>query len=271
MRYVLFLGLAFFVAAESGCSKNAMNLQGQVDRMTENQQAVKNQLQQYQARISTLDVDHKELNTYLAQSQQQAKLLQEQLDAVRAQLKDTNQQLAAAQKSRAESDRRVKAMTASLERRGSITIEPNSSIKRSLPMINLPNFQTTRVDNVIRVVVPADQLFENNVARLRPGADRLLNQLSAELRRLYPHQIIGIEGHTDQRPSLSSYRNSHELSVAWAVATYDAMVHYAGMPSEQLFVVGYGQNRPKFSNGTNGVEPRNRRVEFVIYPEMFGR
>ena len=269
MRYVTIFILT--LAATIGCGKNSMVLQGRVDQMQQQQLAVSRQLEQLQTRASTLDTDNKDLGTYLAQSQQHAKLLQEQLTAVQAQLKDTTQQLADARDQQTKSDQQVKTMTASLERRGSITIEPNSSIKRSLPMINLPNFQTTRVDNVIRIVVPADQLFEDNVARLRPGSDRLLTQLSAELRRLYPNQIIGIEGHTDQRPPLGAYRNAHELSVAWSIATYDAMIHYAGMPAAQLFVVGYGQNRPKFSNGTTGVEPRNRRIEFVVYPEMFGR
>lgn len=269
MRYFLILGLTLL--AVTGCGTKKMALEGQANRMQEKQLVLANRLQQNEMRISAFDKEDNDLQTNLARSQQQARFFREQLDAVRMQLKDTTQQLADTQKSKVENERRVKAMTASLERRGSITIEPNSSIKRSLPMINLPNFQTTRVDNVIRIVVPADQLFESNVARLRPGADRLIHQLSAELRRLYPHQIIGIEGHTDQRPPLGSYRNSHELSVAWAIATFDAMVHYADMPSAQLFVVGYGQNRPKFSNGTNGVGPRNRRIEFVIYPEMFGR
>lgn len=269
MRYFIILALTLTVMV--GCGKNSMVLQGRVDQMQQQQLTVSRQFETLQARASTLDTDNKELDTYLAQSQQRAKLLQEQLTAVQAQLKDTTHQLADSRTHRVKSDQQVKTMTASLERRGSITIEPNSSIKRSLPMINVPNFHATRVDNVIRIVVPSDRLFENNVARLRPGSDRLLSQLSAELRRLYPHQIIGIEGHTDQRPPLGAYRNSHELSVAWSIATYDAMIHYAGMPSAQLFVVGYGQNRPKYSNGTTGVEPRNRRIEFVVYPEMFGR
>lgn len=269
MRYFLLLTLMLTTAI--GCGKNSMVLQGKVDQMQQQRMAVSRQVEQLQSRASTLDIDNRELDTYLAQSQQQAKLLREQLTAVQAQLKDTTQQLADTRNSKTKTDQQIKAMTASLERRGSITIEPNSSIKRSLPMINLPNFKTSRVDNVIRIVVPANQLFEDNVARLRPGADRLLNQLSAELRRLYPNQMIGVEGHTDQRPTLGAYRNQHELSVAWAIATYDAMIHYSGMPSAQLFVVGYGQNRPKYSNGNTGVEPRNRRIEFVVYPEMFGR
>ena len=269
MRYFLILGLALLAAM--GCSTKKMAIDGRVSRLEDSKTKLANAYEAQQIKMLALDKKDNEWQTQLALSQREARIFKEQRDAIQAQLNDTTRQLAEAQKSKLENEKRVKTMTASLERRGSITIEPNSSIQRSLPMINLPNFQTTRVDDVIRIVVPADQLFDPNAAKLRPGAEQLLRQLSAELRRLYPHQIICVEGHTDQRPPLGAYRNPRELSVAWAVAACDAMVYYAGMPSEQLFVAGHGQYRPKFSNGTTGIEPRNRRIELVIYPEMFGR
>lgn len=267
MRYFF---LTFMLIAMTGCAKNVMRQQ-QLTAQQKQQEIAAKQIENAQNRLLALDADNKNHTMQVAGWQRQISILQQELSVVRRELQDTTQKLAVTQTGKAETDRRIKAMTASLERRGSIKIDPNSSIKRSLPMIKLPRFETKQVDNVIRVTVPADQLFEANVARLRPGAGKMLHELSAELRRLYPNQFIGIEGHTDQRPGLSTYRNPHELSVAWSVAVYDAMIHYGGMPSAQLFIVGYGQNRPKYSNGNTGIEPRNRRVEFVIYPEMFGR
>ena len=54
-------------------------------------------------------------------------------------------------------------------------------------------------------------------------------------------------------------------------AVYDALVRTAGVPSNQLFVVGHGSNHPVVSNATPAGQARNRRVELVIYPETVTR
>jgi outer membrane protein OmpA-like peptidoglycan-associated protein len=55
------------------------------------------------------------------------------------------------------------------------------------------------------------------------------------------------------------------------MAVYDALVRAAGVPANQLFVVGHGSSHPVVSNGTDAGRARNRRVELVIYPETMPR
>ena len=39
------------------------------------------------------------------------------------------------------------------------------------------------------------------------------------------------------------------------------------MPADQLFVIGHGANHPVVSNASDAGKARNRRIEFVVYPE----
>ena len=39
------------------------------------------------------------------------------------------------------------------------------------------------------------------------------------------------------------------------------------MAPNQLFVIGHGGNHPVVSNASDAGKARNRRIEFVVYPE----
>ena len=67
------------------------------------------------------------------------------------------------------------------------------------------------------------------------------------------------------------YPTDQHLSVAQAMAVYDALIAHGGMPAKQLFVVGHGGSHPVVSNGTDAGRARNRRIELVIYPETMRR
>jgi flagellar motor protein MotB len=263
------LTLALLVPA--GCSQNPMVLQGQVQKSQQEQLALTRQNEQLQGRTNTLDRDNQELGTMLAQSRQRAKVLEDEMAAVRDQLTDVTTQLAKARDERDASDNRAKAMTASMQRHGGVTISPNSSVQQTLPSIDLPGIETRRDGDVIRIVLPADRLFDPGTARLRVGADKLITQVGGELARVYPGQRIGVEGHMDNAPvSVAPYRNHHEVSVAWAVAVYNVLTTQSRLPSTALFVTGHGANHPVYSNGPADGQQRNRRVELVVYPERVG-
>jgi len=138
----------------------------------------------------------------------------------------------------------------------------------TLPPIQLPGVEIQRDGDVIRVRLPGSDLFESGSGRLRPGADELIARVAAELARNYPDQMIGVEGHTDSDPVVGSrWRNNHELSVARAMAVYEALADRTRLRADQLFIAGHGDNHPLVSNATLEGKRRNRRVELVVYPE----
>jgi len=226
------------------------------------------QNEQLQSRANALDRDHQELETLLAQERQRSKIIEDQVTAVRSQLADTSAQLTTAREAMADREKQVKAMTASMRRQGPVSISPNSSVRTALPIIELPGVDVRRDGDVVRIGLPADRLFAPGSAQLRPDATTYLAQVATEVRRIYPSQMIGVEGHTDRHPtSLAGYRNAHELSVAWAVAVYNHLTTQTRLQPKQLVVTGHGDNYPIYSNASPGGAERNRRVELVVYSD----
>jgi flagellar motor protein MotB len=252
----------------AGCADNAMVLKGRVTQFEQQQAALTRQNQQLQDRASSLDRDNQELGTLLAQTRQQSKVMEDQLGAMREQLRSVTAQLAQVQSDKQNSDKKAQALTASMQRQGGVSITPNNSFLQTLPTIHLPDVYVRRDGDVIRIELPGTRLFDAAGAQLRPGAANLVADVASELRRTYPDQIIGIEGHTDSDPIAGGqWRNNHQLATARAMAVYDVIVSSGRFRADQVLVVGHGANRPVVSNATPEGKQRNRRVELVVYPE----
>ena len=257
--------IVVFVA---GCAENAMVLKGRLGQSEQQQAAMSRQYQQLQDRANALDRDNQEMGTLLAQSRQQAKVSQDQLAALRDQLRSVTAQFAQVRDEKESSDKRVQTLTASMQRQQGVSISPNNSFLQTLPAVNIAGVFVRRDSDVIRIEMPGASLFESGSSRLRPGAANLITDVAAELVRTYPDQIVGVEGHTDTDPIAGNqWRNNHQLSVARAMAVYDVLVNRTRLQGDQLFVVGHGSNHPIVSNATLPGKQRNRRVELVVYPE----
>jgi flagellar motor protein MotB len=253
----------------AGCADNPLVLQGKLNQFEQQQVALTRQQEQLQARSAALDQNNQELEALVAQSRQQADLLEKQLQATREQLRSATAQLAEVREERQSADNQVKALQASLRQRGSVLITPNTSGLSELPQIGLPGVEVRRDGEVIRVELSGARMFESGDARLRPGAEETLAGVAAELARLYPRQIIGVEGHTDTDPVVGGgWRSNHQLSTARAMAVYDVLASRTALEPRQLFVVGHGPNHPVVSNASDAGKQRNRRVELVVYPEQ---
>jgi flagellar motor protein MotB len=236
------------------------------------QTALAQQTQQYQQRTAALDRDNQELQSMLAQARQQTQLLEEQVRATQAQLRDTTDRLASVQADNDLLRNRTTALAASVQSRTQAEIRANNSLLRNLTVSNMPGITVRQDGDVIRIEVPADQLFNPGAPQLKPGADGLLRTIAADLSQNYPQQLVGIEGHTDGSPRSSpQFPTDQHLAVAQAMGVYDALIRAGGMPPRQLFVVAHGGGQPIVSNGTEAGRARNRRIEIVVYPETMRR
>lgn len=256
------------VVTVAGCADSAMVLKGRLGQSEQQQVTMSRQNQQLQDRANALDRDNQEMSTLLAQSRQQSKVSEDQLAALREQLRTVTGQLAQSRSEKENTDKRVQALTASMQRQGGVSISPNNSFLQTLPAVNVAGVFVRRDGDVIRIELPGNTLFESGSARPRPGAAKLVSEVAAEISRTYPDQIIGIEGHTDNDPIVGNqWHNNHELSVARGMVVYDMLVNSTRLQGNQLFVVGHGPNHPIVSNATLEGRQRNRRVELVVYPE----
>ena len=150
-------------------------------------------------RARDMDRANQDLVSQVAQSQQQARVAEDQLSALREQLRGVTQ-FAHVQADKQNYDRRRRPSSASLHRQTGVSISANSSLLQTLPPIHQQDVYVRRDGDVIRVELPAHRLFEQGGSRLLPGAANLIANVAGELRRSYTDQIIAVEGHTDSDP-----------------------------------------------------------------------
>lgn len=260
------LGLSLTLCV--GCGQNAYTLHSQNQQMAQQQQTFAMQNSELQNRATSLDHDNQELEALLAQSRQQIQLLKDELGATRDQLRGTTQQLADLRNEKVGLERRTEALTASMQRRVGATIKPNNSLVGELTVIHLPGIEVRQDGDVIRIELPGERLFVPGTATIMPEGAQMVDGVVGDVLRVYPNQLIGIEGHTDADPiSTPQFPTNHHLSSARALAVYDHAMRRFQIDPQQMFVVGHGANHPVVSNATPAGKTRNRRVELVIYPD----
>ena len=268
-------GLVVLLAAACcGCSQNGNLTNPQASWNQQYQQQMEQytaQLREAERRANHLDLNNKDLNSQLAQSQQQLHRVAQENSLLKQRLDETASQLANTLTAKRDVDQRIEALEASTQLRGGASITANNSLSKNLPVVEIPDLQVRRDGDVVRIELPADRLFLPGSATLHQGAFPLIDQVAAAISRNYPQQIIVIEGHTDNSPPLGGPGSSNvQISVAQAMAVYQQLTSRYRLSASQLRVLGQGDGNPIVSNATAAGKARNRRVEIAIYPEKVG-
>jgi chemotaxis protein MotB len=114
-----------------------------------------------------------------------------------------------------------------------------------------------------------DILFDSGEAQLKPGAERLIDELVRVMQSPAAKDLkIMIAGHTDNqliagRDVREKYPNNFHLSTARALAVSDRMKR-DGMSDQRMAVAGFGASQPIVSNTTAQDRQKNRRVEILV-------
>ncbi len=227
------------------------------------------ELQDLGSRLRRFDADNTELHTQVARLQQQLNVTDEAKVMLKEQLALTSQRLEAAEVARVETDRRLSALQASHRSEIGATISANTSLGRELQLVEVGGLDVRQDGDVIRIELPADSLFNPGTTQLSATGAAQLDQVAAAIRRHYPRQIIGIEAHLDSQSAVGATYTPHQLTATQALAVVHQLMRAGGLPERQLFSMGLGSNRPRFSNGDAAGQARNRRVDVVIYPESY--
>jgi len=253
--------------AAAGCNPNRFLTPQSLAVAPTQQSPYVSQIEDLDRRATSLDSDNRELHSQVARSQQRTQLLEEHVKRLNRELaeKATEVQELLAAKLGTQED--LAALQASTRRRGGATITANNSDLAPLREIAIPGVEVRREADVIRLELPADQLFQQGTDQLLPAAQRIVDQVSAAIAQNYHRNFVGVEGHTDSRPLGAS--SNHQLSSQQAVAIFQLLTLRDRLSPQQLFTVGYGANHPRASNATPAGRSKNRRIELVVYPEEF--
>lgn len=248
---------------------------------------------EYERRLQQLDENNRQLTTQLAQSQQQMQVYRDRADLLQKQLLDTSSQLQESRLAQQQLQGQTRGMQASMSARGGATLRPNTSappaagqqsgaaplgtpVSTASPLnAQLANFQVPGATvqsegSVIRIRVPADQLFAQGNGQLNPTAYQILDNVATAILSRFPRQRVAIEAHTDSAPLYGgAYSTAYQLASAQAQAVMDQLIRRNTLPAQQLTVVAHGPNFPRGDNQSPAGRAENRRIEFVIYPETF--
>ncbi len=235
------------------------------------------QLAERERQIKLSDENNRQLTTQLAQSQQQTQLHKERADLLQRQLQDTSNQLQQSRIASAQSTQQFRGladrvqMDQSLqERRGGAKLTANTSTKIGSEPLRDLGYVVENEGGVLRLRVPADQLFQPGTAQLSPSASGILDRISETLKRSYGRQRIAIEGHTDNSPLYGgTFSTNHQLAAAQSNAVLEHLTRRNQMPIVQLFTLNHGDNYPIADNQSPASRAANRRIEFVVYSESF--
>ena len=283
----LLLAAVVIAVAGSGCSQNPYFAGSGFGGPTSGSNAwnvpQNNQVTQSDARISELsrrvqllDDNNRQLHTQLAQTEQQTQVFREESDLLRKQLAEVSDQMQSTQIAARQAQDRVRGMQASTQIRpqaqpqirGETSIAPNTNMSQMVSRLNLGGLPVFADGNVIRIVIPSDQLFQPGTAQLNPQSAATLDPIAAQLRSAFPKNRIGIEGYSDNGPLYGgAVSSTHQLTAAQSAAVLDLLTRRAGMPPGQLFTVAQGSNNPRQTNDTAAGRAANRRIELVVYPE----
>ena len=221
-------------------------------------------------RMQLLDDNNSQLHTQLAQSEQKSQVYRDELALVKKQLSDTTQRLETTTLAARQAETNVRGMQASSQMRNATTIKANTNLRSMIGRLNLSGLPVRQDGDVIRIVLPSDQLFQPGTPQLLPQATMTLDPVIAQLRSVFPRQRIGIEGYTDNSALYGGQvATSHQLASAQAASVLELMTRRGGMPLNQLFTVAQGANNPRQDNATAAGRAANRRIELVVYPETY--
>lgn len=226
------------------------------------------QLSELQRRVELLDKDNRQLQTQLAQSEQQTQIYRDELKMMREELANTVEQLETARLAAERTRQQFQGLQASTRFRGGAAIEANTNVRQIAEAFSASGFPAVYEADAAKLIVPADQLFAPGTAQLLPQAANMLTPLAAQISRIAPRQRVNVESYWDDAPLTGGeFVNVHQLTSAQAGAVAQLLIQQGGLPKEQIGTAGYGATRPRQSNQTAAGRAANRRIEIVILPD----
>ena len=139
------------------------------------------------------------------------------------------------------------------------------TVKNKLSKVTMSDrIQVLRDDQIVKIQIPTNVLFESGSANMKKGAEQVLIALVPILGTI--DNYIRIDGHTDDLPPnpKSSFPSNWELSAARACTVVRYFVNEMSMDPERFSAQGYADNRPKVQNTSDAAREINRRVEIII-------
>jgi chemotaxis protein MotB len=217
--------------------------------------------------LNALRAQLAELQGLLDASAAKDKESQVQIAALGSQLNQALARAAAEQKARADLEA---AEAARLKAENTDLAKYRSEFFGELSKL-LANKQGVRVVGD-RFVFSSEVLFQPGAADLSPEGEAQIAQVVQTLNQVVPeipaslNWIIRVDGHTDATPlsGTGAFKDNWQLSQARALAVVRYMTEALGFPPSRLAAAGFGEFQPVAQGQTAEAFAQNRRIELKL-------
>lgn len=226
----------------------------------------------YAKQLERLNSDNTELYRQLATVQQELRQTLDKNQNLEQQLAMARSQAEQLERMSQNAQQQLEVMQASSSNptgfRGA-TLRGNNSLTQHVDQLRIPGTQAIAEGQVVRVIVPTELLFQPGTTQFQASGASVVQAFASAIKQYYPGQIIGIEAHWDDTATTGTPIGPHETTSNQALAIMNYLTAQNLLPAQQLLVMGYGANRPRFSNATPEGRAANRRIELVVYPDRY--
>ncbi len=107
--------------------------------------------------------------------------------------------------------------------------------------------------------------FDSGSAELKPAILPAIDKIK-EILASYPENYISVEGHTDNVPIKTKFRNNWQLSTERALAVLEHLLSNKNLNPKNFSAAGYSEYQPIVPNTSKENKGLNRRVDIVVIP-----
>ncbi|MBR0236924.1 MAG: OmpA family protein [Thermoguttaceae bacterium] len=239
--------------------------------------AMRNQIQQYQARTNALEASNNQITIQLSQKEQEllkAKEYNKRGDEAYQALAQENIQLKKERRELIDQNndqaQKLNMVAGALKTNGTTAIVPNSTVVPVLNFNDIPGAYARRDGQYYRVSVQADDIFDDSQTTLTEDGKQKVVSIAQRLASNFGQRQFRIEAHTTPIHEVSisdpTINTPQKLTVAQATAVSDAIIAANAIPEESLSITGCGTSQPMVSMSTAQGQAMNKRIEFVVLP-----
>ncbi|MEY3014451.1 MAG: hypothetical protein RIT45_3186 [Pseudomonadota bacterium] len=139
-----------------------------------------------------------------------------------------------------------------------------NKVKGALKAMSDAGKLTVKVDRGFLIIaLQGDILFDSGKSKLKEDAKPVLAEL-AEVLKAMPDRLFQVAGHTDNAGKEAA---NWRLSVDRALTVVEFLIQ-SGVPGKGLSAGGYAAFQPVGDNSTDEGRATNRRVEFLLVPNL---
>ncbi len=131
--------------------------------------------------------------------------------------------------------------------------------------ISLGQIRLKRFHNKLIINIDDKISFDSGSADLKPEILPAIEKIR-DILASYPENYIIVEGHTDNIPIKTRFRNNWQLSSERALSVLEFLLSDKRLISRNFSLAGNGEFQPLVSNATKENRALNRRVDIVVIP-----